>query len=101
MKKIYLLSFCIALFSSAYSQINGTTFGVVRKNYFSDVINPIDSSIIYQQLDSSSIRLGKVDHATGLVTSIGPEQMNEAVNLTGAALIHTIAPIFLWAQLKC
>ena len=86
MKKIFLISFFFALFCSVDAQINGTTFGVVRKNYFSDVINPIDSSIISQQLDSTSIRLGKIDHTTGLVTSIGPEQMNEYVNLTGAAL---------------
>ena len=86
MKKIFLLIFSISLFSSAYSQINGSTFGIVRKNYFSDVIDPIDSSFIYQQFDSSSIRLGKIDHQTGLVNAFGPEQMNEYVNLTGAAL---------------
>ena len=55
-------------------------------NYFSDVINPVDSSIISQELDSTSIRLGKIDHQTGLVNAFGPEQMNEYVNLTGAAL---------------
>jgi hypothetical protein len=86
MKKISLLFFCFTLFCSANAQINGATFGVVRKNYFSEVINPIDSSIISQQLDSSSIRLGKIDHQTGIVNAFGPEQMNEYVNLTGAAL---------------
>ena len=86
MKKIFLLIISISIFSSAYSQINGSTFGIVRKNYFSDVIDPIDSSFIYQQFDSSSIRLGKIDHQTGLVNAFGPEQMNEYVNLTGAAL---------------
>ena len=86
MKKIYLLCSFVALCSVAYSQINGSTFGVVRKNYYSYVIDPIDTNFNYQQLDSASIRLGKIDHATGLVTSLGEEQMNEAVNLTGAAL---------------
>jgi len=50
------------------------------------VIDPFDSTFIYQQLDSTSIRLGKIDHSTGTVTLIGPELMNESVNLTGAAL---------------
>jgi hypothetical protein len=86
MKKIYLLTLCILLFSAAYSQISGTTFGVVRNNYYSDVIDPFDSTFIYQQLDSTSIRLGKIDHTTGTATPIGPELMNESVNLTGAAL---------------
>jgi hypothetical protein len=86
MKKIFLLTICIAIFSSTYAQISGTTFGVVRNNYYSDVIDPFDSTFIYQQLDSTSIRLGKIDHATGTVTPIGAELMNESVNLTGAAL---------------
>lgn len=50
------------------------------------MIDPFDSTFIYQQLDSTSIRLGKIDHSTGTVTLIGPELMNESVNLTGAAL---------------
>jgi hypothetical protein len=50
------------------------------------VIDPFDSTFIYQQLDSTSIRLGKIDHTTGTATPIGPELMNESVNLTGAAL---------------
>lgn len=86
MKKIFLLIIGAVIFSSAFSQINGSTFGIVRKNYFSDVISTIDSSIIYQEFDSASIRLGKIDHQTGLVNAFGPEQMNEYVNLTGAAL---------------
>lgn len=86
MKRFPLITFCILLFSSAYAQISGTTFGVVRNNYYSDVIDPFDSTFIYQQLDSTSIRLGKINHATGTVTPIGPELINESVNLTGAAL---------------
>lgn len=86
MKKFFLLIIGAVIFSSAFSQINGSTFRIVRKNYFSDVISPIDSSIIYQEFDSASIRLGKIDHQTGLVNAFGPEQMNEYVNLTGAAL---------------
>lgn len=86
MKKFFLLIIGAVIFSSAFSQINGSTFGIIRKNYFSDVISPIDSSIIYQEFDSASIRLGKIDHQTGLVDAFGPEQMNEYVSLTGAAL---------------
>jgi hypothetical protein len=86
MKRNLFLILCIALISSANAQISGTTFGVVRNNYYSDVIDPFDSTFIYQQLDSTSIRLGKIDHSTGTVTPIGPELMNESVNLTGAAL---------------
>jgi len=86
MRKIALFFVCFSFCVSAYSQLNETTFGIVRKNYFSDVIDPFDSSFVFQQLDSTSIRLGKIDHQTGLVNAFGPEQMNEYVNLTGAAL---------------
>ena len=32
-------------------KFSGTTFGVVRNNYCSDVIDPFDSTFIYQHYD--------------------------------------------------
>ena len=73
-----------ALTSSAFS--NPELFGIVRQNYYSTFIDPIDSTIIYQQLDSTTIRLGNADPVLGFVNNIGNYTYNDAVNLTGAAL---------------
>lgn len=83
-----LIFSCILLTSvftcSAFS--NPELFGIVRQNYYSTFIDPIDSTIIYQQLDSTTIRLGNADPVLGYVNNIGNYTYNDAVNLTGAAL---------------
>lgn len=55
-----------------YSCADTGLYGLVRKNYFDTVYNPLDSSLWNLQLDSSTIRLGKIDPATGVVTIISP-----------------------------
>lgn len=86
MKKLASLTLLLFFLSNLYSQFPGTTFGLVRENYFSTVTDPFDSTIVYEQFDSAHVRLGKVDVITGYVAPLGTDYWNGAVNLTGAAL---------------
>jgi hypothetical protein len=86
MKKSITLFLFLISFSGIYAQFASSTYGIVRKNYFSNVYSPIDSTFLYEQFDSSSIGIGTVNPTTGYVTSIGGENYNESINLTGAAL---------------
>ncbi|MEI6522946.1 MAG: T9SS type A sorting domain-containing protein [Bacteroidota bacterium] len=85
MKKIITFLLIIAGFYS-YSQNNNTIFGIVRQNYYSNLYNPVDSSIIGQQFDSASLRLGTINPISGYVSNTGSFAFNEAINLTGASL---------------
>jgi hypothetical protein len=58
-----------------YSCVDTSLYGLVRQNYFSyqpDPFSPGDSTMV---LDSSSVKLGRVDPATGIVTTISPVTM--------------------------
>lgn len=85
MKK-YTTLFLLCLIALTSFAQNSSLFGIVRKNYFTLVVNPIDSTLLFQQYDSSTIRLGSLDCASGVVSNIGLNAYNETVNLTGAAL---------------
>jgi hypothetical protein len=85
MKKSLLLLFVI-LSQLAQAQTSNNLYGIVSKNYYSLVFNPIDSSILYEQFDSATIRLGYMDPSVGMVYNRGPYTYNQAINLTGAAL---------------
>lgn len=61
-------------------------YGIVRKNYFSVVKNPMDTNETFEQFDSATIRLGILNPSSGLVNNIGNNAYNQTVNLTGAAL---------------
>lgn len=80
--------FCIVLFASTamFAQTNNPIFGIVRQNYFSQVVNPVDSTVLFEQFDSATIRLGTMDPISGDVTNIGSNAYTEFINLTGAAL---------------
>ena len=85
MKKPLLFILLCFLSFTGFAQ-SGNLFGIVRKNYYSTVYDPIDSSIIFQQFDSATIRLGNLDLSNGAVSNISTTAYNEPVNLTGAAL---------------
>jgi hypothetical protein len=85
MKKIITSLLVIAGFS-AYAQNNNTIFGIVRQNFYTYTYNPVDSSIISQQFDSSALRLGTINPATGYVSNQGSFAFSESINLTGASL---------------
>ena len=85
MKKILILLFsCFHLLTCA--QTSNNLYGIVSKNYYSWVTSPFDSTIVYEQFDSATIRLGYMDPSVGMVYNRGPFSYNQAINLTGAAL---------------
>ena len=85
MKKI-ITSLLVIAALSIYAQNNNTIFGIVRQNYYSNLYNPVDSTIIGQQFDSSALRLGTINPTTGYVSNQGSFAFNESINLTGASL---------------
>jgi len=86
MRNTLFLILSIFLTLAAKAQTSNNLYGIVSKNYYSYVINPIDSSILYEQFDSATIRLGYMDPSVGMVYNRGPFTYNQAINLTGAAL---------------
>ncbi len=84
MKSSLLLALFVATAGCLTAQ-QDETFGLVRKNYYSTVTSPFDTTIYYEQLDSSTIRLGSIDAVSGQVTNLGTPFMG-AINLTGAAI---------------
>lgn len=86
MKALKLFVTTMLFSSMTFAQTNPTLYGLVRKNYFSTVTDPFDSTITYQQFDSATIRLGNIDPIIGFVDNVSGATYNMAVNLTGAAL---------------
>jgi hypothetical protein len=81
MNKFFYLTF--AFFIS--SAVLGQHIGIVRKNYFSTVFDPIINANI-EQFDSSTIRLGTVDPLSGVVSNLSEIEYPLAINLTGATI---------------
>jgi hypothetical protein len=84
MKKIFIL-FCFILLKLCVFSQNGL-YGIVRKNHYSIVRNPLDTHETFEQFDSATIRLGFLNPSSGLVGNIGNKTYNQTINLTGAAL---------------
>jgi hypothetical protein len=84
MKKISICLLFILASINVFSQ--SELYGIVRKNYFSMVKNPMDTNVTFEQFDSATIRLGILNPLSGLVTNIGNNAYNQTINLTGAAL---------------
>ncbi len=84
MKQLIVFLFCLLIHFSANAQ---KLYGIVRKNFYTTVTNPLDSTFTpYERFDSSTIRLGELNTQTGNVANISSDEYNMAVNLTGAAL---------------
>jgi len=84
MKQILILLICFLIHFGANAQ---KLYGIVRKNFYTLVTNPLDSTFTpFERYDSSTIRLGELNTASGLVSNISQYQFNMALNLTGAAL---------------
>lgn len=81
MKTILYLCSLILAFTSAFAQ----NVGIVRANYFSSYFDSTLNTTI-QVLDSSTIRLGSLNPATGSVSNVGNVQYNSGINLTGATI---------------
>lgn len=86
MKHITILVLGLFMALQVEAQTNSFLSGIVRKTHYTYVYNPIDSSIISQQYDSSTVRLGVLNALTGQVSNVGNYTLNDAVNMTGAAL---------------
>lgn len=84
MKKILILICSSLILGNSFAQLN-TNYGLVRKNYYTSVFNPIDSTY-YDQFDSCTVRLGTIDVSNGVVTNSGNWFYTGGFNLTGAAL---------------
>ena len=84
MKKILTLLCGILTVANSFAQLN-TNYGLIRKNYYTSVFNPIDSTY-FNQFDSCTTRLGTIDAATGIVNNSGTWVYSGGFNLTGAAL---------------
>lgn len=98
MRKSWVLELCVLTVSSLTAQQN-TTYGLVRKNYYSTISDPIDTSFYYEQFDSCTIRLGSINPSTGEVINLGTS-FRQFINLTGAALNpYTNTYIFIGAQM--
>ncbi len=80
MSKIILLFTGIFLTLNSYVAQNA---GILRKNYFSSYYDPTLNATI-DVFDSSTIRLGSVEPLTGVVSPIGNQVYNMAINLNGA-----------------
>jgi hypothetical protein len=84
MKRLILLV-CILLVQ--FEAMGQKLYGIVRKNFYTIVTNPLDStSNPYERFDSSTIRLGELNTTNGFISNISQDQYNDLVNLTGAAL---------------
>lgn len=78
----FLFLLTISLFAHS---VQAQHLGIVRKNYFSSVFDPL-SNTYYDVLDSSTIRLGSINPSTGVVSAIGNTEYNMGINLTGATI---------------
>ncbi|MDX2282996.1 MAG: T9SS type A sorting domain-containing protein [Bacteroidia bacterium] len=65
---------------------SGNLFGIVSRNYYSLVSDPLYPGQPYERFDSATIRLGSLNPASGFVANVGNVTYRQAVNLTGAAL---------------
>jgi lipopolysaccharide biosynthesis glycosyltransferase len=71
-----------------YSCADTALYGLIRQNYFSYEKNPFDPLDSIQVLDSTSIKLGRIDPKTGIVTTISPGSlMQGGYTLNGGSAI--------------
>lgn len=85
MKKITFLILLAISFNAAAQTVNNL-YGIVRQNYYTSIVSPFDSTVLIEQFDSATIRLGYTDPAVGFVSNRGSYTYNQTINLTGASL---------------
>ncbi len=84
--KQFVFIILLAFSNNLFSQTTNNLFGIVRQNYYTTVVSPFDSTVLIEQFDSATIRLGYTDPAVGFVSNSGPYTYNQVINLTGASL---------------
>lgn len=55
-----------------YSCADTAIYGMIRQNFYDTVYDPLDSSIFWQEVDSSALFLGRINPNTGVVTVVSP-----------------------------
>jgi hypothetical protein len=60
-----------------YSCADTTIYGLVRKNFYTTIFDPGFPDFPIEVLDSSTVRLGKIDPNTGIVTIISPSTVTQ------------------------
>jgi hypothetical protein len=55
-----------------YSCSDTAIYGMIRQNFYDTVYDPIDSSIFWQEVDSTALYLGRINPSTGVVTTVSP-----------------------------
>lgn len=69
-----------------YSCADTTIYGMTRQNYFSTVYDSLLQQFV-DVLDSVTIKLSKINPATGVVTIISPVNLGYGSNLSGSCFI--------------
>lgn len=86
MKTVKLFTFLLLFSGLVKSQSPTNLYGIVRQNYYSIVTDTLIPGFSYEVFDSATIRLGSMNPVSGYVSNIGSNQINRAINLSGAAL---------------
>jgi hypothetical protein len=86
MKTTKLLAFLLLFSGFLKSQPSSNLYGIVRQNYYSIITDTLIPGFSYEVFDSATIRLGSMNPVSGYVSNIGSNQINRAINLSGAAL---------------
>ena len=81
-----------------YSCVDTAIYGLVRQNYFSNVPDPFNPGGTMQVLDSSTLKLGRVNPSTGVVTNISTHSIGiNAYSINGGASIDPTNMIYYFS----
>ena len=80
-----------------YSCADTTIYGMTRQNYFSTVYDSLLQQFI-DVFDSATVRLSKIDPATGVVTIISPVNLGYGSNLSGSCFIDPATMIYYFSS---
>lgn len=81
-----------------YSCVDTAIYGLVRQNYFSYVPDPLNPGSTIQVLDSATLKLGRVNTSTGVVTTISPYSIGiGAYTINGGAAIDPNNKIYYFS----
>ena len=81
----------------AYSCVDTAIYGLIRQNYFDTLVDPLDPTMTTVVLDSATLRLGRINPATGVVTTISPYTIAQGgYSLNAGATVDPDAKIYYY-----
>jgi len=84
-----------------YSCADTSIYGLVRQNYYTSVQDPIFPEFTMEVFDSATIKLGKIDPSTGIVTTISPSSLGyNGYSLGGGAVIDPETLTFYFSTVE-